>query len=333
MRILKIIGMILIALIGIFLILGAVSRKDFDTSQSIIIDAPQKQVFDVVNDLSTWDSWSPWKEQDPTIKSTMGDPHIGKGGNYSWTSEKMGDGSLVISESNSPSLIENKLDFGSQGKADAKFTFEPADKGTKVTWHFHTHTAFPMNAMMVLMGMEKMMDKSYSRGLELLKTKVEAMPKKPALSVKTVEYPGQTFVMKRDKVSMNEVSAFYQKNLPALFGSCEKAKLKMTDMPSGLYYSWDMSNNIADMAAAIPVSDAKAVPKGMEMGITNAGKALQVDYYGDYSGISTAHDAMEAYMAANNLERTWPVIETYVTDPTTEPDPNKWLTKVIYPLQ
>jgi len=332
MKVLKILGIILLLLVGIFLITGAVSRKDFRTSQSTVINAPASQVYNVVNDLSTWQSWSPWAEEDPTVTPKMGESYIGKGGSYSWTSEKMGAGSCTITESIKDKQIDNHLDFGPNGSAEAKFTFEPDGDGTKTTWYFDSHVDFPMNAMMVFMGMEKMMDKSYSRGLELLKEKIEAMPKVAPLTVKTVDYPGQTFVLKREKVAMKNVADFYQKNLPALFEACTKAKLKMTDMPSGLFYSWDMETQSSDMAAAIPVSGTN-IPRALTVGKTNAGKALQVDYYGDYNGTEAAHNAIEAYMKANNLSITWPVIETYVTDPTVETDPSKWLTKVIYPLQ
>ncbi len=332
MKVLKILGSLLLVLAAIFLVTGAVSRKDFKTSQSIIIDATPAQVYTVVNDLSTWQSWSPWVEEDPTVTPKMGATYVGEGGSYSWTSEKMGAGECTITASIKDKQIDNHLNFGPQGEADAKFTFETEETGTKTTWHFHSHVDFPMNAAMVFMGFEKMMDKSYARGLELLKEKIEAMPKTPTLEVKNIDYPGQHFVMNRKTVAIKDVAEFYQKNLPTLFEACTKAKLKMTDMPSGLFYSWDEENASSDMAAAIPVSSA-AVPKGMELGKTNPGKALQIDYYGDYSGTAEAHEAMESYMKANELTMSWPVIETYVTDPTIEKDPNKWLTKVIYPLQ
>ena len=332
MKVLKIIGGVILAAVAIFLITGAVSRKDFKTSQSIVIDASPAQIYNVVNDLSTWQSWSPWAEEDPTVTPKMGSTYVGKGGSYSWTSEKMGAGECTITESIKNKQIDNHLNFGPQGEADAKFTFEPKETGTETTWHFHSHVDFPMNAMMVFMGFEGMMNKSYSRGLELLKGKVESMPKAAALEVQIIEYPGQNFVINRKTVAIKDVASFYQKNLPSLFEACTKGKLKMTGMPSGLFYSWDEENASSDMAAAIPIS-SDAIPKGMTLEKTNAGKALQIDYYGDYSGTSKAHDAMDVYLKANNLKFSWPVIETYVTDPTTEPDPSKWLTKVIYPLQ
>jgi effector-binding domain-containing protein len=39
---------------------------------------------------------------------------------------------------------------------------------------------------------------------------------------------------------------------------------------------------------------------------------------------------MDDYLKANKLKAGAPVIEEYVTDPGTEPDESKWLTKIYY---
>jgi len=51
---------------------------------------------------------------------------------------------------------------------------------------------------------------------------------------------------------------------------------------------------------------------------------------GGYNGLEQAHLAMDDYMKANNLENQPPVIEEYITDPGSEPDSNKWVTKITY---
>jgi len=110
---------------------------------------------------------------DPTSVTTMGDKFVGKGGSYSWTGETIGSGTMTITDVQAPNSINTKVSFDGQGDADAQFDFSPEGQGTKATWNFHSHVGFPMNGLMVLMGMEKMIDKDYARGLELLKAKVE----------------------------------------------------------------------------------------------------------------------------------------------------------------
>ncbi len=101
-------------------------------------------------------------------------------------------------------------------------------------------------------------------------------------------------------------------------------------MPAGLYYEWDVEKMTADLAAAVAFTGDIKTPAGMEVINLPAGKSLTIDYMGGYNGIGSAHEAMDAYMKENKLEQLTPVIEEYVTDPASEPDSTKWLTKVVY---
>jgi len=46
--------------------------------------------------------------------------------------------------------------------------------------------------------------------------------------------------------------------------------------------------------------------------------------------VGQAHMAMEKYINENKLEALTPAVEEYVTDPGSEPDSTKWLTKIVY---
>jgi len=55
-----------------------------------------------------------------------------------------------------------------------------------------------------------------------------------------------------------------------------------------------------------------------------------LDFYGDYNHTSDGHDAIKEYMTDRGYLQDPPIIEEYVTDPTIEADPSKWLTKLTY---
>ena len=55
-----------------------------------------------------------------------------------------------------------------------------------------------------------------------------------------------------------------------------------------------------------------------------------INYMGDYGNIKEAHKAMGAYMSGNKLRTIPPIVESYITDPSVEPDTTKWRTKLIY---
>ena len=103
----------------------------------------------------------------------------------------------------------------------------------------------------------------------------------------------------------------------------------MDGMPCGLFFRMDERDGMIDMAAAIPIKQAVSLAGASSYSVeTRTG--LQIDYKGDYHGVSQAHRAMDAYMKDRGYLQDDPVIEEYVTDPGTEPDPSKWLTRVTY---
>jgi len=139
----------------------------------------------------------------------------------------------------------------------------------------------------------------------------------------------RSFIMSRNVVAFDDIQKFYSQNLGAIFQKVQAEGLTMKGMPCGLFFKYDMLSKTADMAAAIPVNEEKTIKDLTSITIDDR-PAIVVDYYGKYEDTGKAHDAIDAYIIDHGLLMDAPVIEEYVTDPLTEKDPAKWLTKVIY---
>lgn len=63
-----------------------------------------------------------------------------------------------------------------------------------------------------------------------------------------------------------------------------------------------------------------------------AQRSATVDFYGPYQELPAAHQQLEAWWSQRGLIAAGPPVEYYVTDPTSEPDPSKWLTRVHHPV-
>ena len=332
MKILKKVGIALAALIGLILIAGIFVDKEVDTSQSIVIDAPAAAVFNTVNDFSTWESWSPWKEMDSTLQISLGEEFVGKGGSYSWTAEVVGNGDMSIVSSIANESLKTKVNFGGEGSADGSWTFEEVEGGTKATWGIHAPFPYPMNVMLLFMDMKGDINKSFSRGLELLKDVVEKKAGEQSigsLEVQEIEMPARYYIGVRETIKMTDITTRYTENFPKAMTAVMGKKIEIAGMPSGLFYSWDEETKSTDVLQGIPVKE-KAEIEGFTTAEIPASKTLLINYYGDYSGTGKAHETMEAYITANGLTSKGLAIEEYVTDPGQEPDPTKWLTKVMY---
>lgn len=323
--------LVLIAILAVAAM--ALSPKKLVLEESITIDAPPHVAYNLVSDFKQWDQWSPWMEIDPDATFTYTDKTAGVGAQFSWDgNEELGTGTQTIKEAVANKSIKTGLVFGSwDGESHVNWTFTPDGDKTKVSWDMDgAETAFPFRPFNLIMkgGLKK----TYKQGLNNLKAVVEDRAKNKVYGgYKITEaYQGpKHYIMNRQVVDMANIQNFYTSNLGALFQKTQGKKLEMDGMPSGLFYSWDESSGKTDMAAAIPLQTPASIPGAISQTLPD-GKVLQVDYLGDYNKTEAAHLAVEQYMADHDLLVNYPIVQEYVTDPTTEPDINKWLTKITY---
>lgn len=340
MKALKIIGGIVVALVVIYLIMCAIGPAKYDGSTSLEMDAPPNVVYDIVSDVTTWEEWIPWKEQDESMVLTMGKKTKGLGASYSWTSDRMGGGELVIVEATPPSSLKNQLTFeGFEGNSYGIWKFDEIGASkTNVTWSMESENTIPfwMRGMM-LMG--ESLEETFTRGLNDIKVIAEKKAKEMSAIPKTyrgftineITIPSQNYITHREKIAMADMTKFFGTHFPPMAMAVAKTEGQMTGMPRALYYEWDEENGMVDLAAAIPTAKKMDV-KGYKTIEIPAGKSLLIDYYGSYEDSGEAHYAIDDYMKEKGLEAEL-VMEEYVTDPGGEPDTSKWLTKIYYTLK
>src|SRR5213082_3303587 len=99
-------------LVAVIAILAALQPTHYRIERSATINAPAAVVFAQVNDFHKWEAWSPWEKIDPALKRTFEDPSAGTGAIYRWVGDnKVGEGSMTITESRPSDLIRIKLEF------------------------------------------------------------------------------------------------------------------------------------------------------------------------------------------------------------------------------
>jgi Polyketide cyclase / dehydrase and lipid transport len=142
--------------------------------RSIIVNAPQAQLFDALNGFKRFNEFSPWAALDPDTQYTYEGPESGVGARMSWVSanEDVGSGTNEIIESASPDFIRTRLNFG-RHLAEATFRFEPADGGTRVTWGFDADLGNNPIARYVGLMFDKWIGGDYEKGLAKLKQVLE----------------------------------------------------------------------------------------------------------------------------------------------------------------
>ncbi len=336
MKALKIVGIIVLILIVLIIIFGLFAPKSYHVERTTIINAPKDLVFMNVKYWQKWIAWNPWGKQDSTMKIIVEGTDGEVGSKYIWVGDPKltGKGEMMNTGVKGNEAMTFHLHFIEpwESESDGYIKVADTDSGTQVAWAFLGETPFPWNIMMLFMSMDKTIGPDFEKGLAKLKgiceQQAEAAQK---YQVEEIKFPEKTYAIIRETVSFKEIPDFFASSYSKIMPKIQKNRIAMTGAPSGLYFSYDEQAGITDMAAAIPVNRPIDDPE-IDTYQIPASKAYKINYHGPYEKIGGPHTAMDYYFYKNSLQQSTsiPVIEEYVTDPSTEPDSSKWLTVIYY---
>lgn len=135
------------------------------------IAAPADQLFALLQNLKTWEQWSPWEGIDPNLRRTYAGPDEGVGASYHWEgNKKAGVGTMTITAAESPRSLVIDLHFDKPFKAEneVRFTLSPQDEKTLVVWEMQgTRTLF-FKVFGFLFNFDKMVGPDFEKGLAQL---------------------------------------------------------------------------------------------------------------------------------------------------------------------
>jgi len=164
----KKVAIVIGSIIVILLVVGLALPSKQHVERSVVINAPPEAVFDLVNNLETFLTYSPFT--DPTMKIEWGSKRVGLGASYSWKGEKSGEGTMTIVESRRPEYVSNNLDFKKGGLAKGYFRLEKTDVGTRVTWGFDGDSGMDIpRRYLGFFMMDKFLGKLFEQGLASMK--------------------------------------------------------------------------------------------------------------------------------------------------------------------
>ena len=123
--------------VAIFFVGGLLLSNKYQFEETIVIERNRKEVFEQVNSLENWASWSAWSHsENPGLQVEYYGPRIGKGAGQKFMHKK-GTGSIEITESKQEELVELKMVFGGAAPVYHDISFEENDGSVEITWDVH----------------------------------------------------------------------------------------------------------------------------------------------------------------------------------------------------
>ncbi|WP_316632499.1 SRPBCC family protein [uncultured Flavobacterium sp.] len=178
MIIVKRILIVLILIVSIVLIAAYFMPKEYTIQREITINKPVDSVFNYVRYLKNQNQFSVWANIDPKMKTTYKgtDGSVGSISAWESTVKDVGVGEQEITKITEGKRIDFALRFKKPMEDTAvgfMSTEAVAGNQTKVKWGINGVFPYPMNIMMPMMNMDKMIGKDLEKGLENLKVKLE----------------------------------------------------------------------------------------------------------------------------------------------------------------
>jgi uncharacterized membrane protein len=178
MIIIKRILVVLILIVSIVLIAAYFMPKEYAIQREIVINKPADSIFKYVRYLKNQNQFSVWANIDPKMKLTYKGTDGTVGSISSWESKvkEVGIGEQEITKITEGKRIDFALRF-KEPMNDTAVGFMSTDaitaNQTKVKWGINGVFPYPMNIMMPMMNMDKMIGKDLDKGLENLKEQME----------------------------------------------------------------------------------------------------------------------------------------------------------------
>ena len=336
-RILLWVGVLLVVAIAAAFMLPRHVRVE----RSATIAASPATVFTVLNSFKLFNRWSPWFELDPEAKYTYEGPAAGAGAKLSWVGnpKALGSGSQVITASKPYERIEADVDFG-QGGAPAKQTYALTTEGTgtRVSWSMDVDLGMNPIARYFGLGFDGMIGRDFDKGLALLKTFAEGLPKGDfaGLAIETASVQPATVAYVPTSSSRDDaaVAAAIAKAYGEVGAFLKANGLKMAGAPITIDAGQSASGYLFDAAVPVDGVPAKPIPPDsrVQMKQTYGGKVLMVALRGPYRQIPATYEKIVAYIAAHGIETNGNPWDEFANDPTTVKEA-EILTNIYFPIK
>jgi hypothetical protein len=168
---------IIAALIILLLVIALFSKKGYTIERDIVINRPKQDVFNYIKLLRNQENYSKWVMTDPNMKKEFKGTDGTVGFVYAWDgNKKAGKGEQEIMGIKEGERLDIEVRFIKpfEGIAQTPLTTTAiADNQTKVTWGMTSAMKYPMNIMLLILNMEKMLGKDLEISLSNLKSILE----------------------------------------------------------------------------------------------------------------------------------------------------------------
>ena len=225
-----------------------------------------------------------------------------------------------------------------ESESDITWSFEPTDDGTKVTWSMKGNQDFMTKLYTATMGsIESSTGPQFERGLAKLDSVLLEDVKKYEITVDGLtEHSGGFYIYNTTSTNISDLTSKIQEMMPKVGSYAMANNISRAGAPFVLYHKWDEENGTVMFSCCIPTS-SKIITTDSEIltGQLTSFTALKTTLKGSRDYLKEAWDKTMAYIQQQPIQalEDGPMIETYVNDPESVPNPKNHLTELFVAVE
>ncbi|MGY0393022.1 GyrI-like domain-containing protein [Bizionia sp. KMM 8389] len=325
--------LLLILIIGASIYI-AVQPNGYSMTRTKTIHAPAEVIYNQVVKLESWKSWTSWTANNPSIITTLKDSTAGVGGEISWEGDKKTG--LVKTQATTPfKTINQDIQLNEFSPANSLWEFNQISATeTEVVWTLSANNLsfYEKGYALLNGGQNSIFGPDFEESLDNLETVVLKVMSEYHIKVDGIaHHGGGYYIYSTTSSKISELQTTIQKLFPRVKDYALKNNIAMAGAPFVSYHKWDTPNNAVLFSYCVPTTtEVITTQSDILTGHLEPFKAVKTTLKGNTSNLQEAWNESRQYINQYNLEtiEQGPMLEVYLTDPTTQANPAKWITEL-----
>lgn len=157
-----------------------------------------------------------------------------------------------------------------------------------------------------------------------------AEPRGPSSKIEVRSLRAKDTATVRETIARDDITEALGRIFQAVHQAIAEQGVTASGAPFARYHEFGAQ---IDLEAGLPVESPIEADGDVKPSQLPEGPAAIAVHAGPYEGLVATYDAIQAWMTATERTPSGGPWELYLTDPSSEPNPSRWLTEIIWPLQ
>ena len=149
-------------------------------------------------------------------------------------------------------------------------------------------------------------------------------------SITRKEIEAQPILFIQRRIVHTELQTNMSECFGTLFGHARQSGLAIAGRPTARYV--DSGPGLWTVDFVLPLAKPAAAQDDMQDGVLYGGAVACAIHAGQYEELPETNAAVERWLEEHGYKKNGSSWESYITSPAEEPDPEKWITEVYWPI-